>query len=135
MLLTFFDWKTSKWAYHLLQFFISYWETLLKLIKFITQSYLWLLNLLLFLTIFSAILNNYFFRWLAYKSLLSRLLMLINYIMWSYNLFSVSNDFHGPGFYGSRFLRGCVQGLELRFGSSLTLVCIFSYIKEEKMWK
>ena len=33
LLFTFFDWKTSKWAYHLLQFFISYQEKFLKLIQ------------------------------------------------------------------------------------------------------
>ena len=97
LLFTFFNWKTSKWAYHLLQFFISYWEKFLKLIKFITQSYLLLLNLLLFLSTFSVILNDYFFRWLVYKSMISRFLVLINYIMWSYNLFSASNVFQGPG--------------------------------------
>ena len=33
LLFTFFDWKTSKWAYHLLQFFISSQEHFLKLIQ------------------------------------------------------------------------------------------------------
>ena len=70
----------------LLQFFISYWEKFLKLVKFITQSYLSLLNFFLFLCTFFVFLNDYFFRWLAYKSLLSRFPVLINY-MWSYNLF------------------------------------------------
>ena len=92
----FFDWKTSKWAYHLLQFFISYWEKFSKLTMFITQSYLLLLNLLLFLNTFSVVVNDYFFRWLAYKSLLSRFSVFINCIMWSYNLF-----FLCPGFTSS----------------------------------
>ena len=75
LLFTFFDWKTSTWAYHLLQFFISYWK---KFLKLSTQSYLSLLNLFLFLCTFSVFLDDYFFRWLAYKSLLSRSSVLIN---------------------------------------------------------
>ena len=50
--------------------------------------------------------------------------------MRSYNLFSVSNVSQGPGSSG-----GQVQGLESRFRSSPTLVRIFSYVEEEKMWK
>ena len=54
-------------------------------------------------------LSNYFFRWLAYKSLLSRFSVLISYTMWSSNLLcvysAVLNVFHGPGFSGSRFFR------------------------------
>ena len=61
------------------------------------------LNFLLFLSTFSVVLNDYFFRWLVYKFLLSRFLVLINYIIWSYNLFSVSNVFQGPGFYRPGF--------------------------------
>ena len=98
LLFTFFDWKTSKWAYHLKQFFISYWGKFLKLTKFIAQSYLLLLNLFLSLSTFSVFLYDYFFKWLAYKFLLSRFSVLTNYIMWSYNLFSVS-DFSGSKFF------------------------------------
>ena len=65
--------------YHNFLFLIE--KKLLKLVRFITQSYLPLLNLFLFLSLFSVFLNNCFFRWLAYKSLLSRFLVLINYIM------------------------------------------------------
>ena len=56
-------------------------KKLLKLVRLITQFYLPLLNLFLFLSLFSVFLNNCFFRWLAYKSLHSRFLVLINYIM------------------------------------------------------
>ena len=96
--------------YHNFLFLIE--KKLLKLVRFITQSYLPLLNLFLFLSLFSVFLNNCFFRWLAYKSLLSRFLVLINYIMWSYNLFSVIHVFHGPGCSGSES-RVWVQVLEV----------------------
>ena len=80
LLFTFFYWKTSKWAYRLIQFLISYWETFLKPIKFMTHYYLSLLDLFLFLSTFSVFLNDYFFIWLAYQSLFSRFSVLINYI-------------------------------------------------------
>ena len=70
-------------------------------IKFITQSYLSLLIFFLFLSAFSVFLNDYFLRCLVCKSLLSRFLVIINYIMQSYNLFSVSNCF--PNVSGLRF--------------------------------
>ena len=69
-------------------------------------TYLSLLNSFLFLSRFSASLkslDNYFFRWFAYRSLLSRLSVLISYNMWSYNHFSISSCF--PCFAGSRFFR------------------------------
>ena len=55
-----------------------------KLIRFITLSYLPLLNSFLFLSRFFGSLkslNNYFFRRFAYKSLLHRFSVLTNYIM------------------------------------------------------
>ena len=55
----------------------------------------YLLNLFLFRSTSSVFLNDYFLRWLADKSLLSRFSVLINYIMWSYNIFSVSSCFPG----------------------------------------
>ena len=72
-------------------------------IKFITQSYLSLLIFffLLFLRAFSVFLNDYFLRCLACKSLLSRFSVIINYIMQSCNLFSVSSCF--PNVSGLRF--------------------------------
>ena len=76
-----------------------------KPIKFITQS-LSLLNSFLFLNRFSVSLkslDNYFFRWFAYKSLLSRLSVFISYNMWSSNHFSISSCF--PCFSRSRFFR------------------------------
>ena len=93
-----------------------------KRIKFITQSYLPLLNLFLFSSRFSVSLkslDNNFFRWFTYKSLLSRFLVLISYNMRSSNHFSTSSRFpcfsrsrffrvevlQDPGFSGSRFFR------------------------------
>ena len=67
-------------------------------------TYLSLLNSFLFLSRFSVSLkslDNYFFRWFAYKSLLSRFSVLISYNMWSSNHFSISSCF--PCFSGSRF--------------------------------
>ena len=65
-----------------------------------------LLNSFLFLSRFSVSLkslDNYFFRWFAYKSLLSRFSVLMNYNMWSSNHVSTSSRF--PRFTGSRFFR------------------------------
>ena len=99
-----------------------------KLIKFVTQSYLSLLNSFLFLSRFSVSLknlNNYFFRRFAYKSLLNRFSVLIDYIMWSFNHFSTSSCF--LHFLGSRFLRVLfkvpVQGLGPGFWSSPFKTC------------
>ena len=88
-----------------------------KLIKFITQSYLFIISEFIF--ILKCLPNNYFFRWFAYKSLLSRFSVLISYNMCSCNHFSISSRFQcfsrsrffrvqvfqGPGFSGSRFFR------------------------------
>ena len=72
----------------------------LKLIKLLQNlTYLLLLNLFLLLSTFSAFLkslSNYYFRWLANKSLLSRFSVLINVV------FQV---FQSPGFAGSRFCK------------------------------
>ena len=82
-----------------------------ELIQFVTQSYLSLLNSFLFLSRFSVSLkslNNYFFRWFSYKSLLKIFSVLINYIMWSSNHFSTSScflRFLGSAFSGSSFSR------------------------------
>ena len=85
-----------------------------QLIKFITQSYLSLLNSFLFSSRFSVFLkslDNNFFRWFAYKSLLSRFSVLISY-MWPSNHLSISSRFQC--FSRSRFLgsgsRVWVQG-------------------------
>ena len=132
LLFTFFDWKTSKWACHLLQFSFlmeKSFQNLSSLLHYLTN----VLNLFLFISTFSVFLNDYFFKWLDYKSLLSRFSLLINYIMWSYNIFSVSNCF--PHFSWSWFFRVQVQDLGPGFRSSPTLVDIFSYAEEEKIWK
>ena len=77
-------------------------------------TYLSLLNSLLFLSRFFVSLkslDNYFFRWFAYKSLLSRFSVLISYNMWSSNHFSISSCFPCfSGVSGSRFFRVRVQG-------------------------
>ena len=81
-------------------------------------TYLPLLNSLLFLSRFSVslkTLDNYFLRWFAYKSLLSRFSVLISYNMCSSNHFSISSGF--PCFSRSRFFRVQVfrvQGPESR---------------------
>ena len=70
-----------------------------------------LLNSFLLLSRFSVFLkslSNYFCRWLACKSFLSRFLVLINYTKWSSFLFvysAITHVFHGPGFARSRFCR------------------------------
>ena len=76
-------------------------------------TFLSLLNSILLLSTFSVFLkslSNYFFRWLTYKSLLSRFSVLISHTMWPSNLFSVSSCFQR--FSWSRFFRVQVfQGL------------------------
>ena len=77
---------------------------------FLNFTCLSLLNSFLLLSRFSVFLkslSNYFCRWLAFKSFLSRFLVLINYTKWSF-LFvysAITHVFHGPGFARSRFCR------------------------------
>ena len=91
---------------------ISYWNIFRNLSSLLCNlTYLSLLNSFLCLSRFSISLkslHNYFFRWFAYKSLLSRLSVLISYNMWSSNHFSISSCF--PCFSGSWFFRVWVQG-------------------------
>ena len=71
-------------------------------------------------------------------SLLSRCSVLMNYVMQSNNIFSVSScflSFSGLSFLATRFFRVQVQGLGPYFRSTPTLVYIFSYVEEENMWK
>ena len=81
--------------------------------------YLSLLNSFVFLSKFSVSLkslDNYFFRWFAYKSLFRSFLVLINYNMCSSNHFSTSSRFprfSGIRFSGSRLFRVWVQVLEV----------------------
>ena len=90
---------------------ISYWKIFRNLSSLLRNlTYLSLLNSFLFLSRFSVSLkslDNYFFRWFAYKSLLSRFSVLISYNMWSSNHFSISSGF--PCFSRSRFFRVRVQ--------------------------
>ena len=79
-----------------------------KLIKFITQSYLFITSEFIFISISLKCLDDYFVRWFAYKSLFSRFSVLISYNMWSSSHFSISSCF--PYFSGSRFFRVRVQG-------------------------
>ena len=87
--------------------FISYWKMFGNLSSLLRNlTYLSLLNSFLFLSRFSVSLkslDNYFFRWFAYKSLLSRFSVLISYNMCSSNHFPISSRF--PCFSRSRFLR------------------------------
>ena len=86
---------------------ISYWKIFRNLLSLLRNlTYLSLLNSFLFLSRFSVSLkslDNYFFRWFAYKSLFSRFSVLISYNMWSSNHFSISSRF--PCFSRSRFFR------------------------------
>ena len=100
-----------------------------KLIKFVIQSYLSLLNSFLFLSRFSVSLkslNNYLFRWFAYRSLHSRLTVLANYIMWPSNQFSISSFF--PRFSGSG--SSVVQVLEVAVSSSLVKIRMSMYLAQ-----
>ena len=85
----------------------SYWKTFRNLSSLLRNlNYLSLLNSFLFLSRFPVSLkslDNYFFRWFTYKSLLSRFSVLISYNMCSSNHFSISSCF--PCFSGSRFFR------------------------------
>ena len=82
-------------------------DFLLKIFRNLSGSlysltYLSLFDSFLFLRRFSAFLkslDNYFLRWFAYKSLLSRFSVLISYNMWSSNHFSIPSRF--PCFSGS----------------------------------
>ena len=96
---------------------IAYWKIFRNLSTLLRNlTYLSLLNSFLFLSRFSVSLkslNNYFFRWFAYKSLLSRFSVLISYIYGLLIIFpypAVSHVFQGLGFSGSRFLGSRVQG-------------------------
>ena len=103
LLFTFFDWKRTKWAYHVLQFFVSYWKVF-EIYQVYYTIFLITLNLFLFISTFSVFLNDYFCRWLAYKSL-GRFSVLINLFcdLAIYFLYpAVSHIFHGPGFLGSK---------------------------------
>ena len=115
LLFIFFDWKTSKWAYHLLQFFISYWKS------FWNPSSL-LHNLLYCFEL--VFVHKYIFclpQWLFFlmacllSHLLSRFSVLITLfcdlaIFFLYT--AVFHVFHGPGFLGSKS-RVWVQVLEV----------------------
>ena len=105
------------WAYNILQFLICYWEKFINLSSLHNLLYLSLLNS------FSFFLKSpsSYFQMVCYKSLLSRFSVLINYTMWSFDLFTASSCFHifldvqgfqGPGFsgFGSRVF---VQVLEV----------------------
>ena len=88
----------------------------------LSLTYLSILNSFLFLSRFFVSLkspDNYFCRWFAYKSLLSKFSVVISYNMWSSNHFSIPRRFprfsrsrffkvqvfQGPGFPGSGFFR------------------------------
>ena len=82
--------------YYIYNLIISIEKRFKKLINVITQAHLSLLNSFLLLSRFSVSLgslSNYFFRGFAYKSLLNRFSVLINYIVWSSNHFFKSSCF------------------------------------------
>ena len=102
---------------------ISYWKMFRNLSSLLLSlTYLSILNSFLFLSRFFVSLkspDNYFCRWFAYKSLLSKFSVVISYNMWSSNHFSIPRRFprfsrsrffkvqvfQGPGFPGSGFFR------------------------------
>ena len=89
--------------YNVLQFFISY--RVYFTILFIVFEFIFILSKI---PVSLKSLNNYFFRRFLYKSLLNRFLVLISYIMRSFNHFSTFSCF--PRFSESRFFRVRVQG-------------------------
>ena len=99
------------WAYNIVQFLICYWEKFINLSSLHNLLYLSLLNS------FSFFLKSpsSYFQMVCYRSLLSRFSVLINYTMWSFDLFTASSCFPHfswrPGFSRSGS-RVCVQVLE-----------------------
>ena len=89
-------------------------EKVLEICQVYYTIFFIVLNLFLFVSRFSAFVNYYFFRWLAYKSL-SRFSVLIN-LFCDLTIFflypAVSHVFHGPGYFGSKS-RVWVQVLEV----------------------
>ena len=89
--------------------FICYWEKFINLLGLLHNlTSLSLSNSFLFtFTVFLKSLKK--LQMVCYKSFLSRFSALINYIMWSFNLFTASSCFPHfswrPGFSGSRFFR------------------------------
>ena len=78
--------------------FISFRERFLKLIKFITQSYVFIAFEFIFILKQTFCLPKipqklFFFSWLAYMSLHKKFSVLVNYTMWSSNHFSASSCF------------------------------------------
>ena len=124
------------------QFIISYWAKFSKLIKFITQSCMSLLNYLhiIWNSTLSAFLKSlWLFFLLACLQVSSEQICSVNKLsclMWSSNLFSASKlfmvqvfqgpGFHSPGFSGSRS-RVQVQGLGPGFRSSNLITLSLSY--------
>ena len=114
----------------------SFWKlsSLLRSLSYLSLLSLFLLLVLSTFPVFLKSLNNYFFRWLAYKSLLAEFYCyIISCNMWSSNLFVciqhvfgfprfwiptffMSQVFQGPGFSGSES-RVQVQGLGPGFRS------------------
>ena len=135
--------------YYNLSFLIekSFWN-LSSLLHHLTN----VLNFFLFISTFSVFLNEHFFRWLVYKSLLSTFSLLTNYIMWSYNIFFCIQLLHmlfmllvfqGPGS-GSRFQkqpnftpyislhwRKNVK-IKAKFINYITSVCFFSFFTPKR---
>ena len=113
LLFTFFEWKNlnKPIIYHDFYFLL---KKVLETCQVYYTIFFIVLNLFLFVSTFSAFLNDYFFRWLAYKSL-SRFSVLIN-LFSDLTIFflypAVSHVFHGPGYFGSKS-RVWVQVLEV----------------------
>ena len=96
--------------YYSLSFLIeqSFWNLSSLLHNCMSLLNSFLLLVLSTFSVFLKSLSDYFFSWLAYKSLLNRFSVLINYIvLCGLPIFflhpAVSHAFHGPGFSGSSF--------------------------------
>ena len=113
-------------------FLLKNFQNLSSLLRNVT--YLSLLNSFLFFSRFSLkSLDNYFFRWFAYKSLFSRFSVLISYNMWSSNHFSISSCF--PCFSSTRFFRIRVFRVRVqvpgsRFQTQPRNSCLTTFLKK-----
>ena len=111
-------------------------KTSLKLIKFIVQSYLFIAFEFFFLLVLSTFpvflkrLNNNFFRYLAYKSLLSEFQCYneLYYVVFESSFLhpAVCYVFHQSHFSGSMFFSACFQGLGPGSGSRFCMVALYA---------
>ena len=122
----------SKWAYNLLQFFVSCWENFLKLITFISQSYWCIVKFIIFLktNVLPEKSQQLLFQkaWLEmFSSQISSVNKFVLCGLLTYFLHAaISQVFHGPGYSESRFFwvqfsRVQIQGIDLGLRFSFLL--------------